>query len=165
HALARRARRCKYDRMIAFGKALPAIRERVEQDLALRGLPRDKVLATVVRLLETTLIRVGNLEYARRNRSFGLTTLRDRHVKVRGTQLSFAFRGKSGKDHHISIADRHLARIVKQCQDVPGYELFQYVDDAGQRHQISADDVNAYLREISGDEFSAKDFVPGPALF
>jgi DNA topoisomerase-1 len=148
----------KYDRMITFGKALPLIRERVEHDLARRGLPREKVLATVVRLLETTLIRVGNREYARQNRSFGLTTLRDRHVKVRGTQLSFTFRGKSGKDHQISITDRRLARIVKQCQDVPGYELFQYLDEEGERHHINSDDVNTYLREISGEEFSAKDF-------
>lgn len=148
----------KYDRMLAFGKALPGIRERVEHDLNLRGLPREKVLATVVRLLETTLIRVGNREYARKNQSFGLTTMRDRHVRVRGARVFFAFRGKSGKDHEISITDQRLARIVKQCQDVPGYELFQYIDDEGQRQQIRADDVNAYLRALSGHDFSAKDF-------
>ncbi len=148
----------KYERMIDFGKALPAIRERVEHDMALSGLPHMKVLATVVCLLETTLIRVGNEEYARANKSFGLTTLRNRHVKVDGAQLRFKFRGKSGKTHSISVKDRRLARVVRRCQDLPGQELFGYVDDDGQRHNIDSGDVNDYLKEISGHDFTAKDF-------
>jgi DNA topoisomerase-1 len=144
--------------MIAFGKVLPLIRERVEHDLALSGLPREKVLATVVRLLETTLVRVGNREYARANSSFGLTTMRDRHVNVSGSTLRFHFRGKGGKRHAIDLNDRRLARIVKRCQDIPGYELFQYIDDDGQRQTIESADVNAYLREIAGQDFTAKDF-------
>lgn len=148
----------KYNRMLDFGRALPRIREQVERDLARRDLPRPKVLATVVRLLETTLIRVGNVEYARANRSFGLTTMRDRHVTVEGSELRFSFRGKSGKQHQVTINDRRLARIVKQCRDIPGYELFQYRDDDGQRQTIDSADVNAYLAEISGADFTAKDF-------
>lgn len=148
----------KYGRMIAFGKALPQIRQRVEQDMGLPGLPRQKVLATVVRLLETTLIRVGNREYARANKSFGLTTMRDRHVDISGSRLRFHFRGKSGKSHTIDINDRRLARIVKRCQDIPGYELFQYIDDDGQRQTIESADVNEYLRDITGQDFTAKDF-------
>jgi len=148
----------KYGRMMAFGQALPLIRERTERDLALSGMPREKVLATVVRLLETTLIRVGNDEYARTNKSFGLTTMRDRHVDISGSTVRFAFRGKSGKKHTISVKDRRLARIVKQSRDLPGYELFQYLDDEGQRRDVTSDDVNAYLREITGQEFTAKDF-------
>lgn len=148
----------KYERMVQFGAALPAIRAQVDRDLARPGLPREKVLATVVRLLEATLIRVGNEEYARENRSFGLTTLRNRHVKVEGTALRFAFRGKSGKEHDISLRDRRLAGLMKRLQELPGQELFQYLDEDGRRHAVDSDDVNAYLREISGQEFSAKDF-------
>ena len=148
----------KYGRMITFGEALPRIRARVEHDLALPDLPREKVLATVVKLMELTAIRVGNEEYAKANDSFGLTTLRDRHVEVDGDRLRFEFRGKSGKRHAIAITDRRLARIVKRCQDIPGYEIFQYLDDDGTRHSIGSADVNEYLREISGDEFTAKDF-------
>ena len=147
----------KYDRMMAFGDALPQLRARLEQDIALPGLPRDKVLATVVRLLETTLIRVGNLEYARANSSFGLTTLRNRHVKIAGATLQFHFRGKSGKHHTVRLHDRRLATIVKRCQDLPGYELFQYIDAAGERQTIDSADVNDYLRQITGQDFTAKD--------
>jgi DNA topoisomerase I len=148
----------KYDRILLFGEALPLIREQVEQDLRLPGLPRQKVLATIVRLLETTFIRVGNKEYARTNQSFGLTTLRDQHVKISGSTLRFQFRGKSGQDHRIDLQDRHLAKIVKQCRDIPGYELFQYLDENGQRQTVDSGDVNAYLREITQQEFTAKDF-------
>jgi DNA topoisomerase-1 len=148
----------KYERMLAFGRALPIIRKHVDRDLARPGLPREKVLATVVRLLETTLIRVGNEEYARENRSYGLTTLRTRHLTVDGTQLQFTFRGKSGKDHQVSLRDRRLARVLRQLQDLPGQELFQYLDEDGARASIDSDDVNAYLREIAGQDFSAKDF-------
>ena len=148
----------KYTRMIAFAEALPRIREAVRRDLARDGLPREKVLAAVVRLLEVTQIRVGNPEYARENGSYGLTTLREHHVAVSGDTLRFRFRGKSGKEHAVDLADRRLARIVKQCQDLPGQELFQYVDDEGGRGSIDSADVNAYLREISGDDFTAKEF-------
>lgn len=148
----------KYDRMVAFGEALPRIRARVEADLGKPGLPREKVLATVVRLLEDTLIRVGNEEYARENRSFGLTTMRDQHVNVRGSEIRFHFRGKSGRVHEVGIRDRRLARIVKRCQDIPGYELFQYLDDDGERRTIDSADVNEYLRDVSGENFTAKDF-------
>jgi DNA topoisomerase-1 len=148
----------KFTRMVAFGKALPAIRKRVEKDLSLPGLPREKVLATVVRLLETTLIRVGNEEYARTNKSFGLTTLRDRHVEVNGSEVRFRFRGKSGRTHSISLRDRRLAGIVKHLQDLPGQDLFEYVDDDGERQAVTSADVNEYLREISGEDFTAKDF-------
>jgi DNA topoisomerase-1 len=147
----------KYDRMISFGQALPRIRARVEKDLARPGLPREKVLATVVRLLETTLIRVGNEEYARENGSFGLTTLRDHHVKVEGTKVRFAFRGKSGVRHEIDVRDRRLAKVVRRCQDLPGQVLFQY-DDEGQTRAVDSDDVNEYLRQAAGQEFTAKDF-------
>jgi DNA topoisomerase-1 len=148
----------KYDRMIAFGQALPTIRERTERDLALPGLPREKVLATVVRLLETTLIRVGNEEYARENHSFGLTTMRDRHAEVSGSSVQFGFRGKSGVRHTIDVNDRRLAAIVKRCRDLPGQELFQYLDDHGRPHAIDSADVNEYLRQVTGQEFTAKDF-------
>jgi DNA topoisomerase-1 len=144
--------------MLAFGEALPLIRERVERDLALPGLPRAKVLATVLRLLETTLIRVGNEEYARANHSFGLTTMRDRHVEIAGPTLRFHFRGKSGQEHAVEINDRRLARIVKGCQEIPGQELFQYRDDEGQRRAIDSADVNEYLRQITGQDFTSKDF-------
>ena len=148
----------KYERMLAFGAALPTIRARVEADLARPGLPREKVLATVVRLLEATLIRVGNEEYARDNRSYGLTTLRTRHVGIHGSELRFEFRGKSGKEHRVSIRDRRLARVLRHLQELPGQEIFQYLDDDGARRTVDSDDVNAYLREIAGQEFSAKDF-------
>jgi DNA topoisomerase I len=148
----------KFGRMLAFGAALPKIRERVEADLSLRGLPREKVLATVVKLLETTLIRVGNKEYAKQNNSFGLTTLRDQHVDISGSTLRFEFRGKSGKEHSVEVHDRRLARIVKQCRDVPGQKLFQYLDETGARQSVSSEDVNDYLRQTTGEDFSAKDF-------
>ncbi|MBV9787204.1 MAG: DNA topoisomerase IB [Chloroflexi bacterium] len=148
----------KYGRMLAFGAALPRIRERVDQDLKLPGLSREKVLATVVRLLSTTLIRVGNDEYAKQNKSFGLTTMRDRHVEVNGATVKFRFRGKSGKNHSIALTDRRLAKIVQRCRDIPGYELFQYIDDDGERQTIDSADVNEYLREITGQDFTAKDF-------
>lgn len=148
----------KYDRLLAFGRALPRLRARVEADLARRGLPRDKVLAAVIRVMETTLIRVGNEEYARTNKSFGLTTLRDRHVKIGAAKAVFEFRGKSGKSHSTGFNDRRLARVVKACQDLPGQRLFQYLDEDGQRHAVESADVNAYIREAIGDDFSAKDF-------
>ena len=148
----------KFDRMIAFGKALPKIRRRVAKDLKLPGLPRNKILATVVQLLERTFIRIGNEEYARENKSFGLTTMKDRHVEVKGSKLRFRFRGKSGKDHEVDVTDRHIAKIVAKLQDLPGQDLFQYVDDDGQIRDVTSQDVNEYLREITGDDFSAKDF-------
>jgi DNA topoisomerase I len=148
----------KYERMLAFAKKLPAIRNKVAQDLALAGLPREKVLATVVRLLETSLIRVGNTEYARQNNSFGLATLRSRHVNVAGSSIRFEFRGKSGVQHALDLNDRRLARIIKQCQDLPGHELFQYIGEDGARYTIDSADVNDYLRQIAGEEFSTKDF-------
>ena len=148
----------KYERMIAFGRALPRIRRRVTRDLQKPGLGRQKVLATMVRLLETTLVRVGNEEYARANGSVGLSTMQDRHVAVQRGRLEFQFKGKSGKRHNIELHDPRIAKIVRQVQDLPGQELFQYVDDDGQRQDIKSEDVNAYLREIAGAEFSAKDF-------
>ncbi len=148
----------KYSRMLLFGAALPAIRARIEHDLALRGLPRDKVLATVLRVMELTFIRVGNREYARANKSFGLTTLRDGHVQISGTQVHFSFRGKSGQHHDVDVRDRRLARIIQQCRDVPGYELFQYYDGDGAHQAVGSGDVNNYLREVTGQDFSAKDF-------
>jgi len=148
----------KYDRMIAFGKALPKIRRRVAKDLKLSGLPRNKVLATVVQLLERTSIRIGNEEYARENKSFGLTTMKDRHVEVKGSKMRFRFRGKSGKDHDVDVTDRRVARIVSNLQDLPGQDLFKYVDDSDEVHDVTSQDVNEYLREVSGEEFSAKDF-------
>ena len=148
----------KYERMLLFGAALPAIREQVERDLALPGVPRRKVLATIVRLMETTYIRVGNVEYARENHSYGLTTMRGRHVQVDGSKITFKFQGKSGVRHTVDVQDRRLARIIRRCQDLPGYELFQYVGDDGETHSIDSADVNDYLREISGQEFTAKDF-------
>ncbi|MEO8393845.1 MAG: DNA topoisomerase IB [Chloroflexota bacterium] len=148
----------KFDRMIAFGAALPKIRERVQADLALRALPREKVLAAVVALLGSTFIRVGNEEYARDNDSYGLTTLHDEHVEIKGASIHFEFRGKSGKDHAIDLKDRRLAKIVKRSQDVPGESLFQYCDENGNYHAVTSSDVNAYLREISGADFTAKDF-------
>jgi DNA topoisomerase I len=144
--------------MIEFGEALPYIRERVERDLRAGSLTRRQLLATVVRLLDKTLIRVGNDEYARTNRSYGLTTLRRRHVRVEGAMLRFSFRGKSGIEHAMTIADLRLARIIRRCQYLPGQELFQYRDASGKRQTVSSDDVNAYLREITGRDVTAKDF-------
>jgi len=148
----------KYARLIHFGHALPVLRRRVAADLERRGLPRPKVLATVVKLLETTFIRVGNEEYARSNRSFGLTTLEDRHVDFRGGVIRFHFRGKSGVFHQVAVDDPKLARIVRQCRDIPGQELFQYRDEAGNAQTVDSADVNGYIRELTGDEFTAKDF-------
>ena len=148
----------KYGRMIAFGSVLPRIRRRVSRDLARPGLPREKVIATVVRLLEKTFIRVGNEEYARENESFGLTTLRERQVKVNGSQLRFRFRGKSGVQHEVELADPRIAAIVRRMQDLPGEELFQYLDDDGEVRAIGSSDVNAYLKELAGDDFTSKDF-------
>ena len=148
----------KFERMKVFGEALPKIRERIEADLALRGLPREKVLSTIVRLLEITFIRVGNEEYARENQSYGLTTMRDKHAEIKGSTVRFKFKGKSGKLHNIDVNDRRLARIVKQSQDIPGYELFQYIDEDGSHCSVDSSDVNDYLRSVSGESFTAKDF-------
>jgi len=148
----------KYDRIISFGKALAKIRRRIARDLKLPGLPRNKVLATVVQLLERTFIRIGNEEYARENKSFGLTTMKDRHVEVKGAKLRFRFRGKSGREHEVDVTDRHIAKIISKLQDLPGQDLFQYVDDDGKVGDITSQDVNEYLREITGEDFSAKDF-------
>jgi len=148
----------KFGRMIAFAEALPVIRDRVAKDAARSGLPREKILAVVTQLLERTLIRVGNEEYARHNRSYGLTTMRGRHVDVEGPKISFRFRGKSGKEHVIDVRDRRLAAVVRRCQELPGQELFQYLDELGQTRSIESADVNAYLRQAAGDDFSAKDF-------
>ena len=148
----------KFERMVAFGEALPRIRARLDEDLARPGLPREKVLAAVVRLLELTLIRVGNDEYARLNRSFGLTTLRDRHARIEGTAIRFRFRGKAGLMHEVGLRDRRLSNVVRRCQELPGQELFQYVDEQGEVRDVASDDVNAYIREASGGDFTAKDF-------
>ncbi|HEY4373079.1 MAG TPA: DNA topoisomerase IB [Burkholderiales bacterium] len=148
----------KYGRLLEFGQALPRIRTRVKRDLKLDGMPRDKVLATIVHLLDVTLIRVGNEEYARANRSFGLTTLRRRHVEANEREVNFRFRGKSGVEHDVRVRDARVAAIVRQCLAIPGKSLFQYVDEKGERRGIDAADVNDYLREISGAEFSAKDY-------
>jgi DNA topoisomerase I len=149
----------KYGKMLVFGKVLPAIRRQVESDLGRRGLPRERVIAAIVSLLESTLIRVGNEKYARTNKSFGLTTMRNRHVKVEGgARIRFDFRGKSGTDHHIDLRNRKLAQLVKRCQDLPGQELFQYLDEGGAPHTIGSDDINAYLQDVSGEPITAKDF-------
>ena len=148
----------KFERMTAFGKALPRIHRRIARDLKLPGMPRDKVLATIVRLLESTLIRVGNDEYARTNRSYGLTTLRNRHVKLNGSTVHFRFRGKHGIEHEIRIEDPRAAKVVRKCLDLPGQDLFVYVDDVGVPHDVGSTDVNQYLQEISGESFTAKDF-------
>jgi DNA topoisomerase-1 len=148
----------KFSRMVEFSEVLPSIRKRVERDISLATLSRDKVLATVVWLLEKTLIRVGSDEYARDNGSFGLTTLRRRHVEVSGAKLRFEFRGKSGVPHCVAITDRRIARIVQHCQELPGQELFQYLDDDGRRQSVDAGDINQYLREIAGCQVTAKDF-------
>jgi DNA topoisomerase-1 len=148
----------KYGKMLTFGRVLPVIRERVEADLKRQGLPRERVLAAVVRLMETTLFRIGNTEYAKANKSFGLTTLRDRHVEIDGSRIHLNFRGKHGIRHEADVNDRRLARIIKDCRDLPGFELFQYLDEEGQRHTIDSGDVNDYLRDITGEEITAKDF-------
>jgi len=148
----------KYGRLTRFARALPAVRERVSADLASRGMRERRVLAMVVRLLQETYIRIGNEEYARTNGSYGLTTLTDDHVTIRGARIRFSFRGKSGKDHDIEFSDPRLAKLVKKSRDLPGEELFQYVDDDGDPHPIDSAQVNAYIREIAGDEFTAKDF-------
>jgi DNA topoisomerase I len=148
----------KYARLVDFGRALPRLRRQVRRDMNRPGLPREKVLATVVHLLETTFIRVGNPEYARANGSYGLTTLRNRHVSVRGPRLRFEFRGKGGKLHIVDVNDRRLANIVRRCQDLPGHELFQYIDEADQRQTVNSSDVNEYVRQVAGSEFTAKDF-------
>jgi DNA topoisomerase-1 len=148
----------KYEHMLEFAQALPAIRKTIQDHMGLRGLPREKVLATVVHLLETTLIRVGNADYVKQNKSYGLTTLRDPHVKVEGAELRFQFKGKSGKSWRLQVKDRRVARIVKACQDLPGQDLFQYIDEAGERQSVTSADVNAYLKEITGRDVTAKDF-------
>ncbi|OLB85814.1 MAG: DNA topoisomerase I [Actinobacteria bacterium 13_2_20CM_2_66_6] len=148
----------KFDRMAGFAKVLPRIRRRVIRDLRRDGLPKDKVVATIVRLLETTYARIGNEEYARQNQSFGLTTLRDRHVQVQGSSVRFLFKGKSGREVHVGITDRRVARVVKRCEELPGQHLFQYVDSEGEQGTVTSDDVNQYLREVTGEDFTAKDF-------
>ena len=148
----------KYERIIAFAKMLPGLRRTVRRHMALPGLSRLKVLATVVALLEKTLIRVGNDRYAKDNEHFGLTTMRDGHAKIRGSKVVFTFTGKSGVEHEIALEDRKLARIVKACQDLPEQELFAYVDDSGKHHDVKSNDVNAYLHEVTGEDFTAKDF-------
>lgn len=159
HPAYREARdRSKFRHMLEFSEVLPRLRSRIERDLRAPDHTRRQLLATVVRLLDKTLIRVGNDEYARENNSFGLTTLRRRHVRVDGGTLRFSFRGKSGVEHSISLSDPRLARIIQRCQDLPGYELFQYLDGGGKRQSVSSDDVNAYLRDLTGRDVTAKDF-------
>ena len=148
----------KFYNLVSFAEALPKLRRRVNRDFTRRGITRERVLATVVRLLETTLIRVGNEEYAQDNGSYGLTTMHDRHVKVRGDAVRFQFLGKSGKSHDIELHDPRAARIVRKCQALPGWQLFEYRDDAGKIHRVTSSDVNSYLQEITGEEFTAKDF-------
>ncbi len=148
----------KFGRLVDFAHALPTIRRKVAADLRLTGLPREKVLAAVVRLLETTFIRVGNERYARENGSFGLTTMRTRHVRIRGERIAFDFRGKSGVKHHIELEDARLARVIQRCLDLPGYELFQYVDEEGEARSIGSADVNEYLKGLTGHDYTAKDF-------
>jgi DNA topoisomerase-1 len=148
----------KFERMTSFGKALPRIHRKVARDLKLAGMPREKVLATIVRLLENTLIRVGNDEYARENRSYGLTTLRNRHVKLNGNTVHFRFRGKHGIEHVIAVQDPRAAKVVRGCLDLPGQQLFAYVDESGAVHDVGSSDVNQYLQEIAGEAFTAKDF-------
>jgi DNA topoisomerase-1 len=148
----------KYERMIRFGKALPQIRKEVDRALSLPGLPREKVLATIVYLLEATMMRIGNDEYARENKSYGLTTLRNRHVRIDGSEVEFRFRGKSGVYHDVKVHDRRLARIIQRTRDLPGQDLFQYLDDEGETHTIGSADVNEYLHTITGEDYTAKDF-------
>src|SRR6185369_16321810 len=148
----------KFARLADFAAALPKIRRRVAQDMKSPGLPRQKVLATIVRLLERTFIRIGNEEYARENKSFGLTTLKNRHVKVKGGRMVFRFRGKSGRQHEVDVTDRKVAKVIAKCQDLPGQDLFQYLDENGEARDVTSQDVNEYLREIAGEDFTAKDF-------
>jgi DNA topoisomerase I len=148
----------KYGKMVAFGKALPKIRSRVRRHLRLPELPREKVLATIIKLLEITLIRVGNEEYAKSNKSFGLTTIHNNHVNVNGSKVRFQFKGKSSVQHTIDIQDKRLAKVIRTCQELPEQELFEYVDPDGSRHDITSSDVNGYLQEITGEDFTAKDF-------
>jgi DNA topoisomerase-1 len=148
----------KYEHMFEFANALPGIRKTIREHMGLRGMPREKVLATIVYLLENTMIRVGNDDYVKQNKSYGLTTLRDRHVDVTGSELRFEFKGKSGKTWRLKVKDRRVARIVKASQDLPGQRLFQYLDEEGQRREVTSADVNAYLKEISGRDITAKDF-------
>jgi DNA topoisomerase-1 len=148
----------KFRRMLEFSEILPVLRQHVERDLRAAELSRRQILAMVVRLLDRTLIRVGNDEYAKENRSYGLTTLRRKHVEVDGAMMRFSFRGKSGVDHSVALNDLKLARIVQRCQDLPGQEMFQYLDAFGKRKPITSDDVNDYLREVSGSDITAKDF-------
>lgn len=148
----------KYERMIKFGKALPQIRKEVDRALSLPGLPREKVLATIVYLLEATMMRIGNDEYARENKSYGLTTLRNRHVKIDGSEVEFRFRGKSGVYHDVKVHDRRLARIIQRSRDLPGQDLFEYLDEDKQPHTVNSSDVNDWLREITGEDYTAKDF-------
>lgn len=148
----------KYERILSFGAALPKLRMHLEKNLALRGMPRERVMALVIQLLESTLIRIGNSRYARENRSYGLTTLRTRHVDVRGAAIRFHFRGKSGVDHRVTLKNQRLARIMRRCMELPGQHLFQYLDEDGQRHVVSSSDVNQFLQEITGGDFTAKDY-------
>ena len=148
----------KFDHALEFAEALPGIRGAIDKDMSLPGLPRRKVLATIVRLLDTTLVRVGNAEYAKQNSSFGLTTLRTRHVELEGSKVRLSFKGKGGKEHDLEVRDRRIAGVIRRCLDLPGYELFQYIDEEGRRSSVDAADVNEYLREISGADFTAKDF-------
>ena len=148
----------KYEHMLAFAKLLPGIRAKCAEHMKLPGLPREKVLATIVHLLESTMIRVGNADYVKQNKSYGLTTLNDRHVKIEKGELRFRFKGKSGKEWNLSHKDKRIAKIVRQCQDLPGQHLFQYVGEDGERHEVTSSDVNAYLREIAGQGVTAKYF-------
>ena len=148
----------KFARLLGFARALPRIRRRVTRDLGQPGLPREKVVATIVRLLEMTFARIGNEEYARQNGTFGLTTLRDRHVKFKGSTVRFLFRGKTGREVEIGVTNRRVASVVKRCEELPGQMLFQYIDPAGDRRTVTSDDVNQYLREVSGEDYTAKDF-------
>ena len=148
----------KYQHMISFGKALPVIRQAVNQALALPGLPQEKVLATIINLMQLTMIRIGNDTYAKQNKSYGLTTLRNKHIQVDGSEMRFQFRGKSGVEHNITVSDRKLARLIKKIRDLPGQELFQYIDENGKRQAISSSEVNGYIRKVTGENFTAKDF-------
>ena len=150
--------RLKFDRMVPFGEALPSIRQRVEADLRKRSLGREKVLALCVRLLDETLVRVGNEQYAAENATYGLTTIRDKHVSFSGSEVTFAFVGKSGKSQEVSVDDARVARLVKACQDIPGYDLFQFYDEAGDKQDVESGHVNGYLQETTGETFTAKDF-------
>src|SRR3981081_3340134 len=148
----------KFARLVGFARALPRIRRRVNRDLKQNGLPREKVVATIVRLLEMTFARIGNEEYVRQNGSFGLTTLRDRHVKIKGSTVRFVFKGKSGREVEVGVTNRRVASVVKRCEELPGQMLFQYIDLDGERRTVTSDDVNQYLRETSGEDYTAKDF-------